>query len=72
MLYCPCNHNHTHFRFRQLQLSSEGQISDLQSELQMKVFECERIHLLQQETSRTLTGTQRERNKYMEKTEVDR
>ena len=58
------------FRYHQLQVSSESQISDLQSELQMKAFECERAHLLQEERNKTLTQCQREREKFREKLEV--
>lgn len=57
-------------RFRQLQLSSESHISDFQSELQMKVFECERVHLLQEETNKSLAIALREKNKFREKIEV--
>lgn len=56
--------------YHQLQVSNESQISDLQSELQMKAFECERSHLLQEERNKTLTQCQKEREKFREKLEV--
>ena len=36
----------------------------------MKVFECERATLFQEEANKSLTVTQRERNKYIDKIEV--
>ncbi len=36
----------------------------------MKVFECERVILLQEETNKTLTVAQKERNKCIENIEV--
>ena len=55
------------FRFHQLQLSSDGRISELHGELKMKQLDCERTHMLHEETLRDLRQCELEREKLKKK-----
>ena len=57
-------------RFRQLQMSADNRFSALQSELQMKRFECERSHVVQEQQTKDLRQCELEREKLQKKAEV--
>ena len=53
-------------------MSSDGSISELQSELQMKVFEFERTQLLHDELCKKLKKSEKDRQELREKIEVSK
>uniref|UniRef100_A0A8D0H6V0 Progesterone immunomodulatory binding factor 1 n=1 Tax=Sphenodon punctatus TaxID=8508 RepID=A0A8D0H6V0_SPHPU len=57
-------------QYRQLQLSTESKVAEILHQNKLKSFECERIQLMQEETSRNLSQCQLECEKYQRKLEV--
>lgn len=53
-------------------MSSDGSISELQSELQMKVFEFERTQLLHDDLCKKLKKSEKDRQELREKIEVSK
>nr|XP_004651078.2 progesterone-induced-blocking factor 1 [Jaculus jaculus]XP_045001453.1 progesterone-induced-blocking factor 1 [Jaculus jaculus]XP_045001454.1 progesterone-induced-blocking factor 1 [Jaculus jaculus] len=57
-------------RYRELQVSTESRAAEFLHQSKLKSFERERLQLVQEETSRTLTQCQLECEKYQKKLEV--
>lgn len=57
-------------QYRQLQLSTESKVVELLHQNKLKSFESERMHLMQEETSKNLSQCQLECEKYQRKLEV--
>ncbi|XP_066476120.1 progesterone-induced-blocking factor 1 isoform X3 [Tiliqua scincoides] len=57
-------------QYRQLQLSTESKVVELLHQTKLKSFECERMQLMQEETSKNLSQCQLECEKYQRKLEV--
>ena len=58
------------FRLRRFQVSSDGCVTDLNSQLQLKTFELERVGLLYDETVQSLRKSEREKEQLREKLDV--
>ena len=57
-------------RYRQFQVSNDGRLAELQAQLQMRSYECERSRLVQQELNHQLKSCHQERDKLTKKIEV--
>ncbi|XP_053240651.1 progesterone-induced-blocking factor 1 isoform X2 [Podarcis raffonei] len=57
-------------RYRQLQISTESKVAELFHQNKLKLFESERLQLMQEETSKNLSQCQLECEKYQRKLEV--
>ena len=59
-------------RLRKLQVSSDSCVSDLNSQLQLKVFELERVGLLYDETVKSLKKSDKEKDQMRRQLDVSR
>ncbi|XP_019852664.1 PREDICTED: progesterone-induced-blocking factor 1-like [Amphimedon queenslandica] len=63
-------YEHIHNELRKFQVSSDGCVTDLNSQLQLKTFELERVGLLYEETAQSLRKSEREKEQLREKLDV--
>ena len=57
---------------RHLQVTGDGKLSELQNEVKLRSFECERTQLVYEETVRTLKEAQLDLEKKQSKLEVEK